>query len=1281
MNRVTDISENLLISFYVSGLKPNLQRELLVAKPTNLGDAFALARVTEARLDDQRVSVVGQATTVASGGGSQRTQSSRVVTTVPQPTGVSQSVKTPLLPTPTSGTSKVTPKPLPIKWISAAERQERLSKGLCFNCDNRWVRGHKCSSKFLLLMADEDVEEEQPPETEHEEALESGDISILNSLVGHGSPRSLQLWGTLGTGPVHILIDNGSTHNFIQPGVVERMKLPVTNTKRFKVYIGSGETLLCENICGQVSIEMQGLCMKVDLYVLPMKGPDIVLGIQWLQQLGKVTHDYSQQTMEFTWLDRDYKLQGDDSLRMKQISLRHMRGLLEADDVYRVYELYSLTSEEQTQSTIAAEGVAVPPEIVQLLTRFESLFQVPTTLPPHRSVDHRIHLYPNTKPVNVRPYHYPHYQKGEMEKLVNEMLSQGIIRVSQSPFSSPVLLVKKKDGSYRFCVDYRALNEVTIKDKFSIPTADEMFDELGGAVIFTKLDLRAGYHQIRVHERDVYKTDFRTHDGHYEFLVMPFGLTNAPSTFQATMNRLFSPYLRKFVIVFFDDILVYSATLTAHLEHLECVFKCLQDHHFYVKQSKCVFGALSLEYLGHIISGQGVEMDPKKIDAVKDWPVPTNQRQVRGFLGLAGYYRRFIKDYATVVAPLTSLLQKHGFQWGEMEQKVFDDLKSRMSSAPILGLPNFDEMFVVETDASDVGIGVVLLQNGRPLSYFSRKLGPRMRIAATYQKELFAIVEAVYKWRQYLLGRRFTIRTDHRSLKELMQQVIQTPLQQKYVRKLMGFDFTIEYKPGVTNQVADALSRMCEEEDNVMAAFMTLSQPLPGLISELRRENQTMDELQQIHQKLDRNEPMEGFRREQGLIVFRDRYYIGSESKLKKLLLSEFHNTPTAGHSGVKKMLVGLSALFYWKGLRKSVEEFIGKCLVCQQTKYSTQAPGGLLQPLPTPSRVWEDVSMDFITGLPVYKGLSVIFVVVDRFTKYAHFGPLPASFNAPRVADVFIDLVVKHHGIPKTIVSDRDPIFVSTFWKQLFAASGTQLNHSTAYHPQTDGQTEVVNRGLEQYLRAMVSDQPQHWVRLLPWAEYSYNTSFHSSIGMTPYQAVYGRVPPAIIPYPLGSSKVAAVEESLVERDALLRQLKHNLLVSKHRMEVQANQKRRDVEFNTGDMVLVKLQPYRQVTLAKRHSNKLAKRYYGPFKALERVGKVAYRLALPDSSKIHSVFHVSLLKPFSGMGQEQVANLPEETQEGQPVEQPLAICDSPNHFAERHTGSACVGAMERKIT
>ncbi|GKC25400.1 retrotransposon-related protein [Tanacetum coccineum] len=273
---------------------------------------------------------------------------------------------------------------------------------------------------------------------------------------------------------------------------------------------------------------MQGMSMEFDLYVLPMKGPDVVLGIQWLQKLCKVTHDYAQQTLEFTLVNTSYTLKGEETLRMKWISLHHMQALLGTEDVYGVYELHKVANEAEGVDTSSKVTESIPPEIEPLLDRFSPLFQVPTTLPPHRVIDHRIHLLPNTKPVNVRPYRYTHYQKGEMENLVTEMLAQGIIRFSQSLFSSPVLLVKKKDGSYRFCVYYQALNAVTVKDKFPIPTTDKMFDELGGAIIFTKLNLRAGYHQIRVHERDVYKMAFRMHDGHYEFLVMPFGLTNAP---------------------------------------------------------------------------------------------------------------------------------------------------------------------------------------------------------------------------------------------------------------------------------------------------------------------------------------------------------------------------------------------------------------------------------------------------------------------------------------------------------------------------------------------------------------------------------------------------------------------------------------------------------------------------------------------------------------------------------------------------------------------------------
>ncbi|GJU25682.1 ty3-gypsy retrotransposon protein [Tanacetum coccineum] len=631
-----------------------------------------------------------------------------------------------------------------------------------------------------------------------------------------------------------------------------------------------------------------------------------------------------------------HTLTGDASLRMKKISLHNMQALLDSEDIYGIYKCHGFSLQDEGAVGGASSSTsAVHNEIEQLLVR-------------------------------------------------------------QSPFSSPVLLVKKKDGSYHFCVDYRALNTVTIKDKFPIPTANEMFDELGGASIFTKLDLRASYHQIRVHERDIYKTAFRTHEGHYEFLVMPFGLTNAPSTFQATMNRLFSPYLRKFVIVFFDDILVYSTTVTSHLEHLECVFRCLREHQFYVKRSKCVFGAGELKYLCHIISARGVEMDPKKLLAVRDWLEPETQCQVRGFLGLAGYYRRFIQGYASLAAPLTDLFKHDVFKWGDKEAQAFIILKQRLSNAPLLSLSHFDQAFVIEADASGDGIRVVLMQENRPISYFCRKLGSRMRVAATYQKELFAIVEAV----------------------------IQTPLQQKYVRKLMGFDFSIEYKPRTTNRATDALSRMFEEDEQLAASFMALSQPILGFMDNLRGENKTLVELRDLHGRMD-----------SGIAL-------------------KFHATPSPGHRGIKKTLV----------------------------KNSTEAIGGYLQPLPTPMAIWEDVSMDFITGLPPSKGNTVILVVVERLSNYAHFGVLPTSFNAHKVAGVFLEIVVKHHGIPKTIVSDRDPIFA-----------------------------EVVNRCLEQYLRAM----------------------------MYPFQTVYGRHQLAIIPYPPGSSKVAAVDELLAERDRLLKPTK----------------------------------------------------------------------------------------------------------------------------------------------
>lgn len=395
--------------------------------------------------------------------------------------------------------------------------------------------------------------------------------------------------------------------------------------------------------------------------------------------------------------------------------------------------------------------------------QFEHLFLEPHGLPPTRGVfDHRIPLKEGASLVSIRPYRYPLKQKDIIERLTEEMLNSGIIQHSCRPFASPVVLVGKKDGAWRLCVDYEELNKHTIKDKFPIPVVEELIDELAGSVIFSKIDLWSGYHQLRVCDEDVYKTAFKTPSGHFAFLVMPFGLTNAPATFQGLMNHLFKASLRKYVLIFFDDILINSKSIKEHVGHLKSVFLTMQEHNLLAKKSKCTFGTSRVEYHGHFISKEGVSTDPRKIQAVQDWPAPSSLKELRGFLGLSGYYRRFIRGYALISRPLTLLLKKGAFQWGPEASRAFQQLKMTLSSAPVLAFLDFTKVFTVETVASQFGIGAVLAQDNHPIAFISKTLGSRWQILSVYAKELLAVVFAVQKWEQYLTSqkRSFIIKTD-----------------------------------------------------------------------------------------------------------------------------------------------------------------------------------------------------------------------------------------------------------------------------------------------------------------------------------------------------------------------------------------------------------------------------------------------------------------------------------------------------------------------------------------
>ncbi|KAK1650839.1 hypothetical protein QYE76_068644 [Lolium multiflorum] len=388
-----------------------------------------------------------------------------------------------------------------------------------------------------------------------------------------------------------------------------------------------------------------------------------------------------------------------------------------------------------------------------------------------------------------------------------QMLARGLIRHSSSMFSSHVLLVRKHDGTWHFCIDFRGLNMVTIKDKFPIPVVDELLDELKGAQFFTKLDLRSGYHQVRMAPEDIHKMAFRTHEGLFEFVVMAFGLTNAHATFQALMNDVLGPFLRRFVLVFFDDILIYSSSWSDHLLHVKLVLEAMRTHQLYLKRSKCSFGEEYMAYLGHVISAEGVAMDSDKVLVVVDWPVPHTVQAVRGFLGLAGYYRKFIKGFDTIAAPLTAPLKKDGFLSTDQVATAFEALKVAFTTAPVLQLPDFTAPFIVECDAFGSGFGAVMHQGEGPIAYFSKLIAPRHVSLAVYERELIGLVQAMRHWRPYLWGRAFIVKTDHYSLKFLLDQRLATIPQHHWVGKLLGFDFTVEYKPGRQNIVADALSR------------------------------------------------------------------------------------------------------------------------------------------------------------------------------------------------------------------------------------------------------------------------------------------------------------------------------------------------------------------------------------------------------------------------------------------------------------------------------------------
>ncbi|GJZ74500.1 putative reverse transcriptase domain-containing protein [Tanacetum coccineum] len=708
-------------------------------------------------------------------------------------------------------------------------------------------------------------------------------------------------------------------------------------------------------------------------------------------------------------------------------------------------------------------------------------------LPLARPVEFQIDLIPGAAPVARAPYRLAPSEMKELSEQLQELSDKGFIRPSSSPWGSLVLFVKKKDGSFRMCIDYRSS-------------------------IYSNIDLRSGYHQLRVREQDIPKTAFRTRYGHYEFQVMPFGLTNAPTVFMDLMNRVCKPYLDKFVIVFIDDILIYSKDEKEHEEHLKAILELLKKEKLYAKFSKCEFWIPKVQFLGHVIDSRGIHVDPAKIESIKDWASPKTPTEIRQFLGLAGYYRRFIEGFSKIAKSMMKLTQKGiKFDWGEKEENAFQLMKQKLCSARILDLPEGSEDFVVYCDASHKGLGAVLMQREKVIAYASRQLKVYEKNYTTHDLELGSVVFALKIWRHYLYGTRCTVFTDHKSLQHILDQKELNMRQRRWLELLSDYDCDIRYHPGKANVVADALSRKERIKPlRVRALVMTIVLDLPKRILEAQIEAQKPENLvnEDVGGMIRRDIPKERLEpRTDGTLCLHGRSWLPCYGDLRSVIMHESHKSKYSIHPGSEKMYQDVKKLYWWPNMKADIATYVSKCLTCARVKAEHQRPSGLLVQPEIPEWKWDNITMDFITKLPrSSQGFDTIWVIVDRLTKSAHFLPIRENDPLDKLARLYLNRIVARHGIPASIICDRDGRFTSNFWRSFQKALGTDISMSTAYHPETDGQSERTIQTLEDMLRACVIDFGKGWVKHLPLAEFSYNNSYHASIKAAPYEALYGR-------------------------------------------------------------------------------------------------------------------------------------------------------------------------------
>lgn len=900
--------------------------------------------------------------------------------------------------------------------------------------------------------------------------------------------------------------------------------------------------------------------------------------------------------------------------------------------------------------------------------KYDDLFE---DLPPvHRLPDqvfHKFTLKDANKVINKRGYTCPRKERDAWKTLLDEFLASGKLRPSDSEYASPAFLVPKSDPSAlpRWVNDYRELDDNTVPDRFPLPLVSEILADCGKGIIWGKLDMTNAFFQTKVHPDHIKYTAVRTPFGLYEWVVMPQGCRNTPATHQRRMVAALRHLIGVVCHVYLDDIIIWSSSLAEHIRNVEAVLQALRDAALYCNEKKTQLFCTSINFLGHTISRDGIQADSTKALKIAEWPVPKTATDVCQFLGLVRYLAAFLPNLAThtsVLMPLTNkAIGKDPIVWLKKHQKAFESIKSLVLSRDCLTVidhehPGSNKIFVT-TDASDVGTGAVLSfgptwETSRPVAYNSKQLNPAEQNYATHNKEMLAIVRALHKWRTDLLGAEFEVYTDHRTLEYFNCQRDLNKKQLRWQTFLADYSFEIKYIKGENNSVADALSREFSVDtppgtDTLILAACALSaqstyssSPIVAPVLSIGNDDDFLRKIKDGYlndawcvKLLEKGIGIAGVRKKDGLLYIADCLVVPRVVDVHESLFQLAHDC--LGHFGSAKSYAALRESFYWPNMRRDLEEsYIPGCVECQWNKSPTTKPLGPLHSLSVPDGRFESIALDFVGPLPEDDGFNYLLTITDRLGADIRLVPCRSDLSAERAAALFFDSWYCENGLPREIISDRDKLFVSTFWSALHKLTGIKLKMSSAFHPQTDGASERTNKTIIQSLRYFVDRNQRGWVKALPHVRFHYMSTVNISTGFAPFQLRLGMSPRTIPPL-LNDGSTRSMEASqLIEKiQDYTAEAKDSLLAAKISQSIQANTShRQEIPFNVGDLVYLSTSNRRReyTHAGDGRVTKFMPRFDGPYEISKAFPeKSTYTLIMPNSPNVFPTFHASQLRPF----------------------------------------------------